>query len=103
MQIRHRIGPDAEGKARRREVSVEWISVKDKLPEALYGCEGEPPCISEDVAVYFEDVCVDIANYDHEAKHWSLPNRSFNQPDIDPTHWCRLPEMPEATSAQKLR
>ena len=73
---------------------MKWISVEQQLPEARYGAEGESPCLSEDVAVYFQDVGADIANYDHEAKNWSLPNRRFEQPDTDPTHWCSLPEWP---------
>src|SRR4029434_2706507 len=50
-----------------------WIPVEERLPEARYGADDQPPCISEDVAVYFEGSGADIANYDHEAKHWSLP------------------------------
>jgi Protein of unknown function (DUF551) len=73
---------------------VNWIRVKDRLPEARYGVDDGEPFISDDVAVYFQDVGADIANYDHEANHWSLPNRGFDQPDCDPTHWCALPEAP---------
>lgn len=73
---------------------MEWISIKDRLPDRKYGVDNGQPEISEDVAVYFSDVGADIANYDHVAKHWSLVNRNFDQPDINPTHWCSLPEWP---------
>lgn len=68
----------------------EWIKVTDRLPEAKYGDGVKAPFVSDDVAVYFDEIGVDIANYDHDAGHWTLPNKSFEQPDCNPTHWKEI-------------
>lgn len=62
---------------------MEWIAVSEKLPEDHV-----------DVIVWFKDVGADIANYDRDPGWWSLPNRTFEQPDIEPTHWMPLPTPP---------
>lgn len=80
---------------------MQWVKTTKRLPGAVYEIPGGLPTISADVAVYFDDVGVDIANYDHEEKHWSLPNRRFDQPDIEPTHWCELPELPTRESGNE--
>lgn len=75
-----------------------WIPVEDKLPPAELGEAGQPPFVSDDVLVYFPgamELTVEIANYDHETKRWSLVTHGFKEPDCDPTHWQPLPAAPE--------
>jgi hypothetical protein len=62
-----------------------WIAVSEKAPPDF-----------EDVLVLFPagNCRYDIANWDSEAKLWSLPNHGFDHPDTDPTHWRPLPELP---------
>ena len=73
-----------------------WAKVENGLPKAKYGDDrNTAPYLSEDVAVCWPEIgIIEIANYDHEAKHWSLPNKSFNQPDADPVYWYPLPKIP---------
>lgn len=63
-----------------------WISIAERLPEDF-----------EFVLVWFAggESNVDVANWDSEAKWWSLPNNGFNHPDDEPTHWMPLPDPPE--------
>jgi len=76
----------------------EWVSVKDRLPEARYGDtshDGVKPIISADVLCYFEDGIVRVGNYDHEEDYWHMV--SINEPvrsDVDPTHWQPMPGGP---------
>ncbi len=76
---------------------MQWIKTKDKLPGAVLAIIGHVPIVSADVAVLFSNGDLDIANYDHEDSHWSLPNKGFEQPDCDPEYWCELPELPNQT------
>lgn len=71
-----------------------WIPVAMQLPKAVYGGEGAPVEISEDVLILFEGGMVEVANYDHAIKQWALVNRSFREPECDPTHWLPIPEFP---------
>ena len=80
---------------RRAEVVAPgWIPVKERVPEAKYGPEGEPPIISDDVLVRFNDGYVEMANYDCEDKVWtSVANLRVTHDS--PTHWMPLPAAPE--------
>lgn len=75
---------------------MKWIAVTAELPEAIYNDDrGNEPYLSDDVAVSWPEIgVIEIANYDHKEKHWSLPNKSFKHPDIDPVYWCQLPSIP---------
>lgn len=77
-------------------LASKWISVEERLPEAVIsGLEG-PPIISNDVLCYWpvENGIIEVCNYDHEDKIWSLIHKGFAEPDCDPTHWQPLPVAP---------
>jgi hypothetical protein len=69
-----------------------WVKCSERLPEAVYGAEGESPTDSEDVAVLFEagDSIYDIGTYQHDEKRWILPNKNFSEPDAEPIAWKSL-------------
>lgn len=59
---------------------MEWISVKDRLPEA-----------QEKVLVYSNVYGVKIALYIGLAM-WRVYD--LDRPDYPPTHWCSIPNRP---------
>jgi Protein of unknown function (DUF551) len=71
---------------------LNWIKCADKLPEAVYGREGDAPHISEDILTFFAsgDSNYDVCNYDHETGEWTMVNKNFAWADCDPTHWQPL-------------
>lgn len=76
----------------------EWISVKDRLPEATIGVREKAPVMSENVLCYWPGAgenSYEIAYYDHEYRKWTLPTHAFKWADCDPTYWQPLPEPPE--------
>jgi Protein of unknown function (DUF551) len=78
----------------------QWISVTERLPDAIMGEEGQKPFVTDDVLIYWGDHCsMDVANYDHEAGRWALVNHGFAEPYCDPTHWMPIPA-PPASSTQ---
>lgn len=61
---------------------MEWISVKDELPESKrYG-------FSEWVLASTGNTQMEIARYDYELKKWFPKSLNF-------THWMPLPEPPK--------
>ena len=80
---------------------MKWINAKRALPVPKYGDDEHPkPYLSDDVLVVFEsgDSIYDIANYDHAEKQWSLPNKGFNQPDVEPIAWIPIPALPDTAT-----
>lgn len=75
---------------------MHWKNCNREKPPAKLGAEGEPPCISEDVLVYFlvGECRYDVANYDHREGTWHLPNQGYEQPDVEPGYWMELPFQP---------
>ena len=78
-----------------------WIDCNERLPDAVYGEEGEPPEMSEDVLACWPNamnLTVDIAQYDHGRKQWSFPTKGFEDAHCDPGYWMPLPELPEGVT-----
>lgn len=73
-----------------------WNLTAEILPPVIFGKEGEPPIVSEDVLVFFEggDCQFEVANYDHECGTWQLVSHGFKEPDCEPSHWQYLPIAP---------
>lgn len=70
---------------------MEWISVNDKLPEAVGG--RLLPFDSTAVLAYRSHPvsCVGIEYYEHDSKRWS----DDDQYEGEITHWMPLPEPPK--------
>lgn len=73
-----------------------WFRIEEKLPEPIWGVEGEPPDMSDDVLALFPggDCRIEVAYYESSRKVWVLPGHGFKKADCDPTHWRPLPELP---------
>jgi hypothetical protein len=77
-----------------------WISVNDRLPEAVYGQDGEPPEVSEDVLGFWPagNANCDVANYDHATITHGISGRSLIMGSMTLTALlltgCRYPPHP---------
>ena len=66
---------------------MEWISVKDRLPENK---TGNPHELTDDVLVYIKEGVVGICEYYPKDNKWF-----FDDIEFEVTHWMPLPEPPK--------
>ena len=71
---------------------MEWISVKDRLPE-LYEVNGEDFKLSAPVLVYDGELCVGFYEDDGEDDRKGFIDQYGSW--LKGTHWMPLPEPPE--------
>ena len=77
---------------RAEQVPLNWIPCAERLPEARYGHEGEPPYVSDDVLIRYSDGLVEMANYDHEEHFWTIVT-TLRQAFEPPEHWMPVPSL----------
>lgn len=88
-------------------MNIEWISVKDKLPEALYG-GGDYQFITKDVLTYSKEHGIVKGYFNHDEscplKGWHSTDSDYETGDpcigdANVTHWIILPEPKEQSDA----
>ncbi len=89
---------------------MEWISVKDKLPETIkrFTTHGDKPYVhysSEDVLILLngkveiKQLLIDKPLDGTEQSSWGTGGEMFLFREDVPTHWCPIPEFQNLTNA----